>query len=538
MQVIYSFNLIWYLKDKKSTRRVSVMLKRTKSANQSVLADAVNNDHTAITMTGNQQPDEDDYGYVSQEAADFYNKMMEKYNKMPDEPKFPSNKKKINTNLNSAKERVIAALEREKEEANMPHKRRRKHEVVDERDFEESKPIPQHKPKPKCAPPLMNFADLLKVAEKKQHEPIVIEKKKEVEEERPLTKKQKKELERQKEYMDRKVNGTPQQKPPTINRIPKLSSNQDKSKPADIPVSSKTNVIKPAIQNVNGETKSKAPVENKRMYNHDVQRKVNDAKVVRREEIRDSKPVERPPVKYADKNNKPEDRLRKPNVPSSSSSNGYSNNNKQMKRENLQNKTNPLEKKSYLFENSKQLGGKTAPKQDIVFKKPLATLNNGKPKECQLPDVRTKKPIDKPKQFPPRDLKPKQFPPADVRRREDKKKMLLQKSMAFIIFYYLTFICYQIIILGRILDDDEEEYDSEMDDFIDDGPQEDFSNDYSKYISEIFGYDKSKYKYADDDDDNMESTFAQQMREEVISTKIGMAIDYHLGTPLHVYKIL
>lgn len=71
---------------------------------------------------------------------------------------------------------------------------------------------------------------------------------------------------------------------------------------------------------------------------------------------------------------------------------------------------------------------------------------------------------------------------------------------------------------GRILDDDEE-YDSEMDDFIDDGPEEE--QDYSKYISEIFGYDKSRYKHVDDDIDNMESTFAQQMKEEVISTKIG-----------------
>lgn len=77
---------------------------------------------------------------------------------------------------------------------------------------------------------------------------------------------------------------------------------------------------------------------------------------------------------------------------------------------------------------------------------------------------------------------------------------------------------------GRIMADDEDDYDSEMDDFIDDGPQDDYSNDYSKYISEIFGYDKSKYRYADDDVDNMETSFAQQMREEVISTKIGMQI--------------
>lgn len=51
---------------------------------------------------------------------------------------------------------------------------------------------------------------------------------------------------------------------------------------------------------------------------------------------------------------------------------------------------------------------------------------------------------------------------------------------------------YRAILLfirtGRI--DSESEYDSELDDFIDDGPDD--TNEYSKYISEIFGYDKSK----------------------------------------------
>lgn len=68
------------------------------------------------------------------------------------------------------------------------------------------------------------------------------------------------------------------------------------------------------------------------------------------------------------------------------------------------------------------------------------------------------------------------------------------------------------------MDDDDSEYDSEMDDFIDD---DDADQDYSKYISEIFGYDKSRYRDVDDDVDNMESSFAQQMKEEVISAKIG-----------------
>ena len=88
----------------------------------------MDSDNTAVTLVGLAQPDEDDYGYVSQEASAFYNKMMEKYSKMPDKtPKFLLEKKKVNTNLSSTKDRVKAALEKEKEEAMMPHRRKRKH---------------------------------------------------------------------------------------------------------------------------------------------------------------------------------------------------------------------------------------------------------------------------------------------------------------------------------------------------------------------------------------------------------------------------
>ena len=65
-----------------------------------------------------------------------------------------------------------------------------------------------------------------------------------------------------------------------------------------------------------------------------------------------------------------------------------------------------------------------------------------------------------------------------------------------------------------------------MDDFIVD-EAEDESENYSKYISEIFGYDKNKYRDLDDDDDDaaMESNFAQQLKEEFVSAKIGIMED-------------
>lgn len=48
---------------------------------------------------------------------------------------------------------------------------------------------------------------------------------------------------------------------------------------------------------------------------------------------------------------------------------------------------------------------------------------------------------------------------------------------------------HEFFFSGRLESDDEDE-DSEMDDFIDDGPEE--GNDYSKYIKEIFNYDRSR----------------------------------------------
>lgn len=80
----------------------------------------------------------------------------------------------------------------------------------------------------------------------------------------------------------------------------------------------------------------------------------------------------------------------------------------------------------------------------------------------------------------------------------------------------------KLILSGRIYDEDEE--DSDLDGFIDDEPEEDeYSKHVSKHISEIFGYDRSKYADDDDDDDDaaMESNYAQQLKEEYVSTKIG-----------------
>lgn len=78
------------------------------------------------------------------------------------------------------------------------------------------------------------------------------------------------------------------------------------------------------------------------------------------------------------------------------------------------------------------------------------------------------------------------------------------------------------VLSGRIYEDEEE---SDLDGFIDDEPEEDeYSKNISKHISEIFGYDKSRYIDDDDDDTAMESNYAQQLKEEYESAKQGLCI--------------
>lgn len=67
-------------RDPKDQRKINKMFKTIKSANKSVIEDAIDRENTAVTIEGPQQPDEDDYGYVSQESSKLYKQLMEKYN--------------------------------------------------------------------------------------------------------------------------------------------------------------------------------------------------------------------------------------------------------------------------------------------------------------------------------------------------------------------------------------------------------------------------------------------------------------------------
>ncbi|XP_073434364.1 protein SPT2 homolog isoform X2 [Dendrobates tinctorius] len=76
----------------------------------------------------------------------------------------------------------------------------------------------------------------------------------------------------------------------------------------------------------------------------------------------------------------------------------------------------------------------------------------------------------------------------------------------------------------RIDDEEEEEYDSEMEDFIDDGGES--QDEISKHIREIFGYDRTRYKEESDYALRyMESNFREQQKEEARSLRLGIQED-------------
>ncbi|XP_075972140.1 protein SPT2 homolog [Anticarsia gemmatalis] len=270
------------MRDPKALRKIQKTLKVIKSANKSVLADAIDRDNTAVTREGPEQPDQDDYGYESQEAAALYEKMMEKYSKIPDEPKFPTGSSSVKKDLNGTRERVKHALRHEDEP--VPHKRRRRGENGERESSPPTRYEPEKKEsskpdKPKIRkpmPPPLDFNQLLKLAEQKKSEPLEVAQKKAAtdteSETRLMTKKQKREYEeemarrqRRQERIEAEKNGgkkpprdreskpmEKERKPdgtPSFGRIPKVSdkmnnTRHDSPRPADRERSEKEKIEK------------------------------------------------------------------------------------------------------------------------------------------------------------------------------------------------------------------------------------------------------------------------------------------------------
>ncbi|XP_026805595.1 protein SPT2 homolog [Rhopalosiphum maidis] len=680
--------------DRKSFKRVQSMLNRTKSANKSVIEDAKDDVNTSVTMAGFNQPDEDDYGYVSKDAMAIYNNIMNKYVNTPADTRNVKTANHRSHDISGTKDRVRAALLKEEEDQLLPHKRKRKPKDVENgEDYQESVEPQQKKSKSDsntekikkrpAQPPPLNFQELLKIAEKKQFEPIIIEKPKKEEPLPMMTKK-----ERQK-YLEEKrieeirqarrqgkclpITDKPKEIKPT-ERIQKSSASsskvdlqaEDKLKKnasvwsKDLKISKELNnnskndkyVPRPlnnsesSRMNSNGnKTTSKSSLEqnmlNEKRYSSNDERyspkprSINDQYIPKtknsiennfspkprgitnndryvsqsrssssdkyspkpKSSMASDKYVSKPTAadKYVPKSRSPPSEKYSQKPKSVMPSNKYISKSTPTERYMPKSRSPPSDKYSpkpkslipsdknsskptlieryvpkpkfstdekysskvkstvqperyvpkvkssssteqYIPSAVKNSTEKYSPRpmssQSVKSKptssndryvpmpvdksKKLQTGNNIKPRQPppkemaskQFPprDMKPKQfpPRDMvPKQFPPRDMVPKQFPPPDMRRRNDQHMPMRNKR--------------------QVIESDSDEYDSELDDFIDDGPEDDA--DYSKVISEIFKYDKSKYRGMDEDDECMESDYRTLQKEEYKSTRAGLLED-------------
>ncbi|XP_065202237.1 protein SPT2 homolog [Planococcus citri] len=516
-------------KDKKSFKRVKSMLTKTKSANKSVIEDAVDNVNTAVTANGPAQPDEDDYGYVSKDAEDLYNKLINKYNNMPpEESKFSKSSSKCSKDVLSTKDRVKAALLREEEEKFLPKKRKRKSKngeaEEEDKSDDEKKDVEKEEKKedtknpskfkiPKRnvqQPPPIDFQSLLKLAEKKQHEPIMIEKKVEEKPERPMTEKEKQEYLREKERRLRKEMGISENSHKT-NELSKAKTMKSKSEmtvknqnvtPSSAPVdklkNDRTSDLKrsqPSTSSSQKPMKTSPSPKKVRIEEPKLETSKEEKSPANTEKPALGVLSERQKMLLAHKRNSELETKKMALLEArrkEAKLNG-TNQSKEPFREKLSNTSSKISRsESPVSKISKPMeshSSKNIPSKPLTSKKPISS--NIPSRQFPPPDVV--------RQFPPPDVT-RRFPPSDTMRNKPKPPM------------------------RRKVIESDEEYDSEMDDFIDDSEQ----TDVSSFITEIFGYDRRKYAgrgYEDDDDECMESNFSQLQKEEYISTKHGILED-------------
>lgn len=427
-------------RDTKEKNKIRKMLKVTKSANKSVLADAIDTVNTAYTLQGPEQPDEDDYGYVSQEASQLYKKLMDKYKSVPeDDKRFSKSRPQSKHDLSGTKDRVRAAIVKEQEEENGPHRRRRHHDATssssaavkassstsgggsssataehkrkrsnlydpeaERREEEERRrEVQRAKHKARPPPPVLDFHQILLLAEKKQHEPVEIEvevKKKEPE--RLLTTKERRELEEREKFHAEREKRKQAQK--MGGRIPKLSDGGATEAAAATATLQK---MEPngRIPKLNGTTTAPKPKEKVKSIDKNMDRKTTEQKMFENRKSSSTKTnssssststATKPPVapsRPATQPPPPPSSIKKPLPPSA---------------------------------------GTRLPAKDVVRKTPTT---NDKPKlpnkaagssapgeasTKRMNDGGKTRPVDaKTRKFPPDDVvKTRQFPPADVQK--------------------------------------------------------------------------------------------------------------------------
>lgn len=399
----------------------------------------------------------------------------------PEEPKPRERKKKQETGEKSKSgdsnsEDTQNSDKRKSSSSSSDTRKSSSHSSENRDKYSVNKPSNEEKPKKKLAPPpAMNFNDLLKIAEQKSQEPVVIEVKKPVkEEERLMTKK---ELASQREYQEYLKNKAKRKEESNDVEVKKEkpSSNSVKSK-------STSNLV-PKSQNSSQSTLKKNSVSSQSAGKSS---SVSDSSKMGKKSVSSSSLPSKPFTKdfklQSAKNND-----RKPIIDSNPA--------KKMKSEHSTNGRMSSNKGDI----RKSSNGAKHNNYDNVGENVLVC---GPPKAEKPGKPVTSNPFDRiyseiKKNQPTRPVKRKH--PDEYSESEDE---LDEDLDGFVVDY---------------LSSGEEE---EMDDY---DPE---YEDYSKHIRDIFGYDKRKYKYESDYDiANMEANFRDVMKEEARSARLGLQED-------------
>lgn len=200
------------LRDNKSKNKINKMLKVIKSADKSVISDPDSPEKKASSAA--LQPDEDDYGYVSQESSAFYKQLMEKY-KTPEDDKNKTTTAHTTVNRSTTKRPPTSVSVAKSGSSSSSSKatsstsansRSSSHGSNGPRPVSTNKgsaanskapPTAIKRPNNRPPPPVVNFEALLKLAEQKQFEPIKVDAsdKGARKDDRPMSAKEKKEHE-------------------------------------------------------------------------------------------------------------------------------------------------------------------------------------------------------------------------------------------------------------------------------------------------------------------------------------------------------
>lgn len=289
----------------------------------------------------------------------------------------------------------------------------------------------------------IDFVALLKLAEQKQHEPIVIEVKPKEEEGPLLTKKQKREIEKEQQRKDAKF----QNKPTTHLDKSKKPQSNDKgsvSKPADDRLkkaSSRSEISNSPksfdkIPKVNSPTfvKPRQPLnnslQNSKSSNNVVADKNGVSKVPNNERGRN---FNEPKSKLPEKNRSSNDLTKKTDFQRPMEKKSLPQNQKTIPpRKEL--KPNGLSRdllkqrpqQSAIKSNKEDIPERKFQSNSLAIKTAQQTPTNGYKTKPSLPPKQFPPPDLKAKQFPPKDFKSKQFPPPkDVRRKAPGNKSIL-----------------------------------------------------------------------------------------------------------------